>query len=1024
VRQILGLDLGPNSIGWSLVLEQEKNVSIDITAGGVRIFQEAVDAKTRTPKNQARRVARLTRRVIQRRAKRKRKLTNYLISIGWLPGEMMHMPEPERWFNATGNAYELRKKGLDEALSLEEFSRVMLHMCARRGFLSNRKIALIDFYNSDDPDVLSAFSDDGNDEQEYLESADLSPEDKDEQTAFEKEITDLRDDIDVARARTLGEFLASLPYHQRKRARRTDRRMYQSEFELLWKVQQEFSPEVFTVERNLACYEIIFFQRPLKLRKNRRGKCSLETSRYRCAKAKLEAQEFRLLQDINHLSYTDRTTGEWVQLSNEQKDVLCQKLESQGTMAWSAARKLLGLNNRVKFNLERSKKKLQGNITVAKLRKVDSEFWKGLGDIEKGAFVEDLLTIRNRYAAYLRLIRVWKLSKTTALSYAQLEFEPGFAHLSMKALRRLLPYMRQGQMFSEARVLSGYGYESPDADLRATLGEPPEARNPVVQKALYEVRKLVNAIIRVHGKPVAVRVEMARELKLTPKQKKQQDKQKRLNEKLNSQAADEYAVIREKNPHLNLPEWPSRDDKMRYRLWREQSELCVYTGKSIGLTELWTAEIEVDHVLPYSRTLNDSYMNKVVCAAQANRDKSNKTPYEYWGGDEGRFDEIRQRLRNYPDPKKGNIERKELDKIDDFISRQLNDTRYISRLVLGYLKTTFADVSVSTGAGTAYLRKQWGLNSILSDTGEKTRADHRHHFIDAVTVGLTNRRTYQSMAHVASRSDMDSGYERLSRLRIDAPIVGLRGKVQKIADEIFVSHAINRKLRGALHEDTFRGIHKSGYVTKRIPVDSGLKASDVARVIDPDLKKFLEGLLDEHGGNEKAAFSEPIELGGGRLLRHVKIRSAKPPKPGVYLELKNARGDVQRRAIFGNTHHVEIYRNAKGKHESRFVTTFDAARRARRKRFPIIDRLVPDDATFLFALHINDTVKITLEGKASYYRVQKFARDANALTLRCVRASTLKNSDEMLRKSITALMDQYKMCPVEVDPLGRLHQID
>lgn len=1020
MRKVLGLDLGTNSIGWCLISEKEKNVPDDILAGGVRIFQEAVEAKTRTPKNKARRDARMTRRVIQRRRRRKARLRNYLVSLGWLPESLANDANPESWFNSVGDVYQLRKKGLDSRLTKEEFSRVLLHLCARRGFLSNRKTSLMDLYRSGDPDVLEILGSDSEDDETAGE--DLSDEQRDEETAFKKEISELRKAIAASGTRTLGEYLAGLPLHERKRAKRTDRDMYEQEFDALWNRQHELVPDTVTDDIRLAIHEIVFFQRPLKLKKNRRGRCSLEPSRFRAAKATLEAQEFRLRQDVNNLRYIDLTTGEWLLLSNEQRESLSEALQQQATMNWSKVRKLLRLNSRVKLNLQDSKPSLTGNRTLCKIRNVDESFWDQLvSDGKHSRFVEDLLTIDNRYALYCRLVKAWHLPRTQALAYASLEFEPGFANLSIKAMRRMLPYLRQGMIFSDARVAAGYGYEVEDKPLRHRLGEPPDARNPVVQKSLYEVRRLVNAVIREHGKPDAIRIEMARDLKQTAKQKKAYDNQRKKNEKANSEAAEQYETVRSRNPHLALSEFPSRTDLIRYRLWKEASGVCIYIGKEIGLTELWTAAVEVDHILPYSRSLDDSYMNKVVCVAEANREKGNRLPYEAWPKE--RFDQIVQCAKKVPGPKQKRISRREMDSIDDFIARQLNDTRYISRLVLDYVRTAVSDVSVSTGATTAFLRSRWGLNNILAETGEKTRSDHRHHFIDAVVVVLVNRRTYQMLATAASRSNAASDSERLRRMELDEPISDLRRKVVRIADQMVVSHAVNRKLTGALHEDTFRGSLANGDITRRVAVDGNIKASDIERIVDSTLRERLREHLNKHGGKCKEAFAQPFPLGKDRYLRHVKIRSAKAPKPGTYMELTDRTGQIQRRSNFGNTHHVEIFRDAKGKAKARFVTTYDAAGRARpangERPCPIVDKSVGEGEEFLYALHINDAVLVEQHGEASIYRVQKLERDANRIELRHHIAATLNDKNESIRKSVSTLVNQYGMQRIDVSTLGR-----
>ncbi len=295
-QKILGIDLGTNSIGWAL-LEANNGKPSGITDLGSRIFTKAVEEKTPTPKNVKRRDARLARRVVQRRARRKKRMLNYLVKLGLLPQEIHSHTQPETILNSLGDPYQLRAKGLDHPLLPHEMGRVLLHLVQRRGFLSNRKTLLGDMV--DDPDVQEALTE--------LENKDGSDSERaKEETAFKRDISELHNTIQAAECRTLGEYLASLGHHDCKRNRsreeghlRTDRQMYRDELNLIWQ-QQRNSNNILTNDVKEQIEQIIFYQRPLKLRSDRIGKCSLEPNNNRARTARLECQRFRYLQDINH----------------------------------------------------------------------------------------------------------------------------------------------------------------------------------------------------------------------------------------------------------------------------------------------------------------------------------------------------------------------------------------------------------------------------------------------------------------------------------------------------------------------------------------------------------------------------------------------------------------------------------------------------------------------------------------------------------------------------------------------------
>ena len=312
-KKVLGLDLGSNSIGWALMNETggEVNQIIDL---GSRIFNKAVEEKVPTPKNQKRRDMHLGRRVLQRRVRRKQKMTNYLISLGLLPQELSNNFGQEKLLNELGDPYELRTKGLDEQLTPHQFGRVLLHFVARRGFLSSKKQVAGDLV--DDPDT-----------QTYLSTLD-NKQTKDEEGQFKADISQVYQAIKDNHARTLGEYLFNLKVGEVKRNRshdgghlRTDRKMYQDELQLIWERQQQYFPDLPKdfMQKDKGILAIIFYQRPLKLKKDRVGKCSLESKHYRANTARLEVQKFRYLQDINNLEYFERHSEQWFKLSDEQK---------------------------------------------------------------------------------------------------------------------------------------------------------------------------------------------------------------------------------------------------------------------------------------------------------------------------------------------------------------------------------------------------------------------------------------------------------------------------------------------------------------------------------------------------------------------------------------------------------------------------------------------------------------------------------------------------------------------------------
>jgi len=936
--RILGLDLGPNSIGWALLNVDPAGECRSLEAAGVRIFQEAVDAKTRTPKNLARRTARNARRCLARYRMRRDRLLKLLTAAGLLPS---HTEERQRILTDLKNydPYALRAHGLDRELTLYEFGRALFHLNQRRGFLSNRK------QKSDN-----------------------------EEGKIKTAISALRKEIAASNCRTLGEYL----YHQTRRRNRapyfdryTERSMYCEEFSQLWEKQRQFKPEILSQVLRAKIYRTIFFQRPLRIQKYLVGRCSFEPLRRRIAKGRLEFQRYRYLQDVNHLQVRDPIERTWRPLSVSERAILISNLE-EGDLTFDKVRHLLGLHQGEELNLEVAKStgKLKGNRTAATLKKALGNTWTAMSIEDQLSLVTDLLTIHNEEHLHNRLSNKWKFSDQQTQAVLAVELEPGYGMLSLKAIRRILPHLENGCIYSEAVSKAGYNHSRPNCPvLSAILPLPPSLRNPVVQKALYEVRKVVNAIIRKYGRPGIIRVEMARDLKMgraaLAEYTKEQKKRAKENERIRQLLTTDFG-----RPT------PTNADVEKYRLWKEAECLCPYTGQVISNSMLFSPEVEVEHIVPFSRSLDDSFMNKTIAMASVNRIKGNKTPYEMFEGRRDEYLNVLKRLSSMPRAKRARFEQKEAE-IDDFISRQLNDTRYICREVKKYLEQLGSEIQVTKGALTAALRSAWGLNRILSPDGanSKNRVDHRHHAIDALVVALTSPSLLQSVSRLTADHINRAGRIRLT---LPPPWNSFFDDAQIMISRIIVSHAASHKLSGALHEETAYGfIPGEGVYVTRKPLDGSISEAQIEAIRDPVVKALVQKRFEECGKDSKKAFGDPMRPlihGDGRtVIRRVRIQERFSAE-GV-LSIKDSSGAPYKYYPLGNNHHIEIFRYpARGEYKARVVTTLEAARRARQSKTSIVNRELDDGAEFVMSLCPNDIVEYNDSRLGrNLFRVQKLS---------------------------------------------------
>jgi len=1024
-KKVLGLDLGSNSLGWALLEEQDGTVNrfIDI---GSRIFSKAVEEKTPTPKNVKRRDMRLGRRVLQRRARRKQRMLNYLVSLNLLPAELQKNTQPEIQLNKIGNPYQLRVKALDYQLTPYEFGRVLLHFVSRRGFLSSKKQLAGDLV--DDPDTM-----------DYLNELDKKPTKDKEEGAFKSDIAGVRNAIEKSGYRTLGEYLHNIEQGECKRNRshegghlRTDRKMYQDELTEIWKQQNQYFnqlPNDF-MANNKGIKQIIFYQRPLKLKEDRIGKCSLETKNNRAAMARLEVQRFRYLQDVNNLEYFEREIDQWINIDTDKKQKLIEYFEQHKSINIRTLKKELGFDRHYKFNLEM--KNLKGNVTAFEIRNILKKSWDDYNQEQQKALVDDLLSIKKKSALKNRLTKYWKLETSQAIQLCLLEFEPGHSSHSLKAINKLLPYLEQGFIYSEARVKAGYGYELKEIETHEKLTAPPETANPIVNRGLHELKRVINAIIKQYGKPDIVRIEMARDLEMNTKRYKDNEARQNKNKKENEKAVEAYRG-------LNLGSYPSYNDKIKYRLWQEQHHFCAYSCQSIPVNSVFTASVEIDHILPYKKSLDDSYMNKVLCFTAENRNKGDRTPKDAWGNNEEKWNQITQAIKGWKgmDAKVKRFFQTEVDlKNRDFISTQLNDTRYISKLAIEYVKQLGCDVTISKGITTAWLRHQWGLNNLIGETDKKERTDHRHHAIDAAVVACVDRSLYKQILNWTKNN--------VKELKVNSPYPDFRDELDEQLKHVIVSHDTQRKLSGGLHEETGAGyIEKHGGLVYRKNLSPDFNEKNVKKIIDDTVRKQVIEHLSKYENKPKLAFADNKTVyhkDGKTPIKRVRVLQSATTLKQLEknkLGIKDKSGKIFKWMPYGNMHHVEIIKNEKtGKYKGEFVTMMEAHRRAMTgtksarkrniEREAIIKKHHGDDWVFVMALHINDLVSVDKgNNEREFYRVQKLGGGYD-LTLRLhTEASTkrekwLIKSKKMLENSFVVFISDCDLKLHKINSIGIL----
>lgn len=1054
----LGLDVGTNSVGWCLTRDDEQIVGI-----GVRIFSDGRDPKSGASLAVDRRLARSMRRRRDRYLRRRSVFLETLIQHQLMPADV-----DEAKLIAAHDPYVLRARALEGPLNPYEIGRALFHLNQRRGFLSNRK-AERKVKDVEDGKIAGGAK--------ALDHA-----------------------MAEAGADTLGQFLAG---RTEKRVRLNSesqeydfypqRRHIEYEFGRIWEEQAKHHPVLLTEQARAALHRILFFQRPLKAPKVGvclfAGRNGVPQDEARLPKAHPLFQERRLYEEVNQLAIT--IPGEASRpLSLEQRDRLILELRGKRKVSFAKMAKALKLQPGESFNkASENRTDMLGDEVHAMMadKKRFGNGWAHLSRERQWTIVERLIEEENPDTLHEFLSLGCGLDVEHAWNAAKAPLPEGYGRLGQTATLRILNELKKDVIpYSKAVELAGWHHSDERTgevlDRLPYYGEilsrdiPPgsfdpkdidnpeiywgKITNPTVHIGLRQLQKLVNGIIAVHGRPEQIVVELARELKLNEEDK--EEHKRRIRKDTEAAVARGQKLVQESIPDTGA-------NRALLKLWEELNpgnpldRRCPYCGEPIGMHALFSGEADIEHIIPYSRCLDDSTGNKVVAHRSCNRSKGNKTPYERWGHDEARWDKIAEQVERLHKSKQWRFAPDAMQRVErdgGFLARQLTDTQYLSRLAgkyLGCLYPTKDDgsVYVTPGRMTAMLRRLWGLNSLLPDHNyvenahsgaPKNRLDHRHHAIDAAVIAVTTRGLLQIIARTAGQAE-DKNLDRLFE-DLPQPWNGFREELGEALRGVTVSHKADHGRKsapsrhrdvtgGRLHNDTAYGLTvalapdgKTPIVVHRVPIGS-LKPEDldnVERIPDNALRNALKDATRGLSGKEfDAALARFRDAEGPfKGLRRVRVREplnviAIRDKSGraykAYKGDANARYDVWR---MPGGRWLTSWKDADGIQRSGIVSMFDAHQPSSTLRpHPAAKRVL--------SLRQNDLLAIEQNGGAAeIVRVVKFSTTGTIVLAPANEGGPLKarNSapDDPFRyiNSSAGGLQKLKARQIRIDPIGRV----
>lgn len=885
-RFSLGVDVGTNSIGWALVSTGGQGERTGLVDWGSYVFTESFeeDAKgVRTTYAADRGRQRRARRTLRRRKYRRNKLTEVLVENGLLPADdkdrvrclTQHAEHTHNGIREV-HPYAIRAEAVQRRVEMHEFGKALYHLCRHRGFLSTRELMQLTLQHALGEDLKL--------EDEYeltAEEADESASEEAKETGkYKKQIAEFREQLRTERKSAGQALYEAMQRGERVRCRvykkqwtterkkehdqqgqgyRLARQMLVDEFHLMWDEQQKHHPVLRDHDLRKRVFDAIFYQNPLQDQKKLRGYCSFHPSRRRARRASLLSQRTSVLQKLNQLRLIDRTIekpkpkkGKKAQaqasfdeslelslrpwdrkLTPEEVHALFETLQVRETLTWLQAKQVLGVPDTMVFSEEpvssgknpktiegaRAYPHLVGNLTSAKMCRVVPDFLTWNLDKQE-ALVHDVLELTPA-KAHERLTEIFGLSEQQARDLVYEEYPEGFASVCRKVQRKMEPFLLQGMVYSEAMAAAGYDHAKPRTEVqvdRLSMDMLPVVNNPIVKRAVAQAFKVINAVIDKYGKPTHIRLEIPRDVSLTNKQREEVWKRQDGQRKARKQAED---LLRQNG----LDVFRGNVDKVL--LWQEFDGVSPYEPKTpITLGQLAT-DYDIDHILPRSRTADDSWTNKTICSRNDNLLKGNKTPFETWRYTD-RWKDIQSICGKYS-RRKGfsnkvkNILIENLDEVladGGFVGRQLSDTRYISRLVLNSVQRLGVDVQVGRGGLTAMVRRLWGLEELLQKPKEmaqeppnaeeakastkpkkKVREDHRHHAVDALAVACTDLSLFQRLTRYYQCRENRPVQDREP---LDPPWPGFIKEAVGALPRAHIVHAPNRRVRGAIHEETAR----------------------------------------------------------------------------------------------------------------------------------------------------------------------------------------------------------------------------
>lgn len=1034
----LGIYLSTNTVNWVLT-EVNTNNLIDM---GVHVFPRGCEnygaGIHEVSKKFNRRLIRTRRVRLARIRIRKFTLLKALISLKMCPLSTAdlyqwkkHKQFPHKqlkdWLSL--NPYTLRARGLHEKISLEEFGRILYQIARHHGYRFNeRKI------NASSGKLFF-----GNPTHRNI--------------GYEQTLQSIKDDTLGEYLNSLLPAEGQSYKHQKEKIRNricgTD--MYVDEIHRLWEVQSTFYHVLNDQHRDLLIGSpdtdkpggILFFQRPLKSQKNKVGNCIYEPKKTRCCVSALIYQELEAWKWTN----TIRINGK--RLSSEQAEKVVRFYLQNARFTFDQILQVLKLSENESVNYK-ANDSLRGSFINAELSKPKyfGSQWFLMTEKQREDIFHNLyfFTSQKRLREYAQ--NQWGFSRVSAKQFSQININKNYAQISKKASRNILYFLRQGYPYRRAVFLAGMrnGFTThwetfsmkqrqsicshalslyvnvPPSDLAKALkveltkllgkdlldtqrlyaiaqdsSDQPlkqflpvgnhhdrkidQLKNALLIQSSYALRKVVNSILAEHGPVKAIACELSVNLKINRMQRfTYKVDQKRIH--LNNQR-----YIEQLKP-LGIDLIPI--NILKYSLWEEAKHTCPFTARAITIDQLYTTAIQIVYIHPWSRSLNDSPLNKTLCYSDIANRLNERTPQEFfteeypeeWDNVKKRCARLFSSTKNHPTSY--NKFKRFVKKYNhrNLIKKQFNDPHQSSRVIYELLAPVSEHITLVPGNATQHLIDEWLLIHAFPNrsTEEDFRQDILRAYVNAVCspehiLYLASQSKYRRMTKKIKIPLPNPSYFSDLKEHIEQLLVSCKQKHNSVSSRMiwrdFEQQKKSMKVRaihGAMHKDTFYGKRSAPMKKAAMHLKKSLTMLQTPAQLEKIVDEPLRKLIKQHVRKEAPVGTKVISRGTFFTTDDKNF-----PIPKIYLPNKNGdpvpvygvrvreefshpvqlSKEINRYVLPRNNHHVAIYRTSSGDFKEEVVTFWDVVKRYQQQK-PIYQDYSSIGGELITHMHIND----------------------------------------------------------------------